>query len=89
MAETATKQKTKLDTLKQQQAKIAARIAEMERAESAKARKRDTRLKVIVGAACMADAALHDDTKAAVRAVLERAVKAPRDRDFLKESGWL
>lgn len=80
---------SKLDALKEQQAKIAARIADLERIENAKARKRDTRLKVLVGAACLADSVIHDDTKAAVRAVLERAVKAPRDREFLKEQGWI
>ena len=81
--------KSKLETLLEKQAQIAAQIAEAQRLENAKARKRDTRLKVIVGAACLADAAIHDDLKTTVRAVLERAVTAPRDREFLKAEGWL
>jgi hypothetical protein len=81
--------KSKLAALLDQQKKITARIAELQRIENAKSRKRDTRLKVLVGAACLADAAIHDDTKAAVRAVLKRAVTAPRDRAFLQEEGWL
>jgi hypothetical protein len=81
--------KSKIETLREQQAKIQARIAEIERAETAKARKEDTRLKVVVGAACMADAAIHDDTRNTLRGIVERAVKAPRDREFLKSKGWL
>ena len=86
---TTTQPKTKLEALKEKQAKIHARIAEIEARGKAENRKRDTRLKVLVGAACLADAAIHGDTKATVRAVLERAVKAPRDREFLKAAGWL
>jgi hypothetical protein len=86
---TSNGKKSKLETLREKHAQLAAQIAEAKRLESAKARKMDTRLKVVVGAACLADAAMHEDTKAAVRAVLERAVKAPRDRQFLKEQGWL
>jgi hypothetical protein len=69
--------------------KILAQIAEVERRNKAEARKRDTRLKVVVGAALLADAAIHDDTKMAIRSVLQRATKAPRDREFLKDTGWL
>lgn len=83
------KPKTKLETLKEQQARIAARIAEIEARGKAKSRKEDTRLKVLVGAACLADAAIHDETKTTVRAVLERAITAPRDREFLQAKGWL
>ena len=81
--------KSKIETLKEQQAKIQARIAEIERAENAKARKEDTRLKVIIGAACLADAAIHDETRNLLRGIAEKAVTAPRDREFLKSKGWL
>lgn len=86
---TDTKPKTKLEALKEKTAKLQARINQIEARGKAENRKRDTRLKVIVGAACLADAAIHGDTKATVRAVIERAVKAPRDREFLKAAGWL
>jgi hypothetical protein len=80
---------SKVEALRAQQAKIAARIAELEAQGKAKARKEDTRLKVVVGAACLADAAIHDETRDLVRGILEKAVKAPRDREFLKAKGWL
>ncbi len=80
---------SKLAALNEQKAKLEARIAELERQNNAQARKDDTRLKVIVGASCLADAALHDETRHLVRSVLEKAVKAPRDREFLKAKGWL
>ena len=86
---TESKPKSKLEILKEKTAKLQARINEIEARGKAENRKRDTRLKVLVGAACLADAAIHGDTKATVRAVLERAVKAPRDREFLKAAGWL
>ena len=83
------KPKTKLDALKEKQAQLAARIAEIEARGKAQARKEDTRLKVIVGAACLADAAIHDEIKATLRKILDRAIKAPRDREFLTGKGWL
>jgi hypothetical protein len=82
-------QKSKLETLKDQAAKIQARIAELERREKAQSRKEDTRLKLIVGAACLADSALHEETRTRLRGIVEKAVKAPRDREFLKSKGWL
>jgi vacuolar-type H+-ATPase subunit D/Vma8 len=81
--------KTKLELLKEKRARLQARIAEIEAKGKVQTRKEDTRLKVIAGAACLADAAMHDETKRMVRGILDRAVKAPRDRDFLKSKGWL
>jgi len=52
-------------------------------------RKDDTRLKVLIGAAHIADAEVHEETRSAVKQVLERAITAERDREFLKEKGWL
>lgn len=80
---------TRLNNLHAQRDKILARIAEVERRNKSEARKRDTRLKVIIGAAFLADATIHDDTKVVVRRVVERAIQAPRDREFLKDAGWL
>ncbi len=84
-----TKPKTTLETLRQQQAKLQARIAEIEALEKQRARKEDTRLKVIIGAACLADAAIHADTKTRLREILDRGVTAGRDREFLQRKGWL
>jgi hypothetical protein len=83
------KPKTTLEALRGKQAKLQARIAEIEALEKQRARKDDTRLKVIVGAACLADAAIHPDTKTRLREILDRGVTAGRDREFLKRKGWL
>ena len=82
-------QNGKLAALRKREAEIKARIAEAEATEKAKARKEDTRVKVLIGAAFLADVEHNPDTRGAVVAVLERAIVAPKDRAFLKEKGWL
>jgi hypothetical protein len=82
-------QKSKIDSLRDQAAKIQARILEIERRTKAQSRKEDTRLKVIVGAACLADSKIHQETRASLQDILRQAVTAPRDREFLKDKGWL
>lgn len=79
----------RLDSLKQRAEQLKARIAKIEAKQAAQARKEDTRLKVVVGAALLADAKLHPETVNLLRSVLPRAVTSPRDRDFLKAKGWL
>ena len=69
--------------------KVQAQIGQLEAKDKAKARREDTRLKVLIGAAHLADAPQHDETRARVRTVLDRAITAPHDREFLKEKGWL
>jgi hypothetical protein len=78
-----------LDALKKRLEKTKAAIMAIENRHKEQARREDTRLKVLVGAAFLADAEQHQETRAALKAVLERAITAPRDRDFLKEKGWL
>ena len=82
-------QNGKLEALRKREAEIKARIAEAEAVEKAKARKEDTRVKVLIGSAFVADTAKNPDTRAGVVTVLERAIVAPKDRAFLKEKGWL
>lgn len=79
----------KLEKLRERAAKLKAQIAQQEAAEGARKRKEDTRLKVLVGAAILADTELHPETRAGVETVLKRAITAPRDREFLKAKGWL
>jgi hypothetical protein len=67
----------------------AARIAALEEKHAEQNRKDETRLKVIVGAATLWEAAIKPDARTGVTALLARAVKAPRDREFLKAKGWL
>jgi hypothetical protein len=78
-----------LETLRKRHAQLAARIAEAEASQKARVRKEDTRLKVLVGAAILADISLHPEARAGIKAVLQRAITAARDREFLKAKGWL
>lgn len=80
---------TKLEALRKKRERIAAQIVAAEAREKAKARKEDTRLKILVGAAIMADVSLYPETRAGVQAVLKRAITADRDVEFLKAKGWL
>ena len=94
MIETASKpapvnRQLKIDALKKQQEAIRAKIAEIESRDNAQKRKEDTRLKVIVGAAVLADTALHPETRPGIMELLEKAITAPRDREFLKSKNWL
>lgn len=79
----------RLEDLKKREAELKAKIATIEARKATEARKEDTRLKVVVGAALLADAEIHPDTVFFLRSVLPRAVTAPRDRDFLQAKGWL
>lgn len=79
----------KVEALRQKKAALEARIAAEEAKEKSRNRKEDTRLKVLVGAAILADIAKNPETRAGVMAVLERAIVAPRDREFLKAKGWI
>jgi len=79
----------RLETLREKQARIQARIEQLENLQKKKARKEDTRLKVLIGAGMLADAEHHQETRALIRLVVGRAIKADRDREFLKVRGWL
>ncbi len=80
----------RLEDLKKREAELKAKIATIEARKATEARKEDNRLKVLVGAALLADAKTHPDTTGSfLRSVLPRAVTAPRDRDFLQAKGWL
>ena len=79
----------KLEALKKREAQLKAKISAIEAQAAARARKEDTRLKVLVGAALLADAKLHPATAEFIRATLARALSAQRDRDFLQAKGWI
>jgi len=78
-----------LEALKKRLEKTKAQIMAIETRHKEQTRKDDTRLKVLIGAAHIADAEVHEETQSAVKRVLERAITADRDREFLKEKGWL
>jgi hypothetical protein len=86
---TNSKVNSKLEALREKFKKVQAQIGQLEAKDKAKGRREDTRLKILIGAAHLADALQHDETRAGVRAVLDRAITAPHDREFLKQKGWL
>ena len=79
----------RIETLKQRKAKIEKQLAALEAKEKAKARKEDTRLKVVIGAGLLADAKIHPEILRAVQKILDRAITAKRDRELLQAKGWL
>ena len=74
----------KLEALRKKEAALKARIAAIEHKGKAQDRKDDTRMKIIIGGALLADAALHDDTARLLDDLLARAVTQDRDREFVK-----
>jgi hypothetical protein len=79
----------KLEALRNRQDAIRARIAKLEARQKATARKAETRLETIVGAAVLADIKLNPETRERIVAILEKRVTARRDRNFLKVNNWL
>ena len=79
----------RVEALKQRKAKIEQQLALIEAREKAKARKEDTRLKVLIGAGIMADAKIHPEIVDRIQEILDRATSAKRDRELLKAKGWL
>jgi len=83
------KKALKLEALRKKQDAIRAKIAKLEAREKAAAQKELTRLRVIVGAAIVANVNLNPETRAGIVAVLRGSVATRRDREFLKLKNWL
>lgn len=81
--------KDRLEALRERKAKLESQLAALEAREKAKERKEDTRLKVLIGAAVLADSKLNPQTHALAQEVVQRAIVSERDRDFLRRKGWL
>jgi len=79
----------KLTALRERQARLQAKIEQLETQEKRQARKDETRLKILLGAAMLSDSQRHPETNEFVRTVLARGITADRDRQFLKERKWL
>jgi hypothetical protein len=77
----------KLASIEEKQKKLAAQKRALEAKDKLEQRKADTRLKVLVGAAVLSE--ISDDDERRLRSLLDRAIKAPRDREFLAAQGWL
>lgn len=87
----------KIAALLKKQAQIQEQIKYLQAKDSAKKRKEDTRLKVLIGAAMIAD--IEKTTagspeagakqKKAIKEVLNRAIQRKQEREFLTAQGWL
>lgn len=79
----------RMEALKQRKAQLEKQIAELETRARARERKEENRLKVLVGAAALADCKMNPRTEVFIRELLKRAIVAKRDREFLQDKGWL
>jgi len=82
-------EKKRLDSLIERKAKIEQQIAALKARETAQERKDTTRLKILIGAAILADMKINPDIASLVNRVLQRAITEKRDIDFLQTKGWL
>jgi hypothetical protein len=87
------KQSEKLEALRKRKEEILerlnARIAEAQRLSDHRQRKEDIRLKILIGAAFLSDSDRHPETRTEIKAILQRAIFAERDKQFLASMGWL
>lgn len=79
----------KLRALHDRRAAIDERMKRLEGQLAAKARKEETRVKVLLGAAFLADLTKHPEIRPFIERTLNRAIVNDKDRDFLKGKGWL
>lgn len=87
----------RIEALKKKQAQIQAQIQALQQKENIQKRKEETHLKILIGAAVMADIEKNmessvesgDKQKKAIRELLNRAIQIKKDRDFLTARGWL
>ena len=81
--------KEKLEALKKRKAQIEKQISEAETRLKAKERKEETRVKILIGAAMLADSIINSSTKTFIEDVLKRAITEKRNIEFLQEKGWM
>jgi len=79
----------KIEALRKREAEIRAKIAAEETKRRKREEKEQSRVKLLVGGAFLADIEKTPDTRAGVVAVLDRAITNEKDRAFLKAQGWL
>jgi len=79
----------KIEALRKREAEIRAKIAEEETKRRKREEKDQTRIKLLIGGAFLADVEKTPDTRAGLLAVVDRGIVNPKDREFLKSKGWL
>jgi septal ring factor EnvC (AmiA/AmiB activator) len=82
MSETVT---SKLEKLKQRKAKLEAEIAKAETANRKAARAKETRRKILVGAAILAEIEAEPSLKGVLQDILKRRLTQDRDRELLAD----
>lgn len=75
----------RLEKLKQRKAKLEAEIAKAETVERKAARVKDTRRKILVGAAILAELEADPRLRVMVQEILKRRLTQERDRDLLAD----
>ena len=78
----------KLAGLLDRKSKLEARIAQIAATEKNKARKIDTRYKIVFGSSLLADLERHPELSAIFEESLRRSVTADRDKNLLRSKGW-
>ena len=79
----------KIEALRKREAEIRAKIAAEETKRRKREEKEESRVKLLVGGAFLADVEKNPDTRAGVVAVIDRAITNEKNRAFLKAQGWL
>jgi hypothetical protein len=76
---------SRLEVLKQRKAKLEAEIARMEKGERARQRSQETRRKILVGAAVLAEMEAEPSLKGVIQDILKRRLTQARDRALLAD----
>jgi hypothetical protein len=83
------KQKKIADDLRKERQEEKRKALKAARTAAREARKLDSHIKVLIGAALMADAKIKPETRQFIEAVLPRAVVKPAQVETLKAAGWI
>jgi alanyl-tRNA synthetase len=83
------KEADRLEALKKRKAQLEQQIKNLEQKNAAQQRKEDTRVKVLIGAAFLADTLKHPEIKDLIKTVVNRGIQRDKDREILKKAGWL
>ena len=86
--DTMTLANPKLAGLLDRKSKLEAQIAKIEAVEKVKARKTETRYKIVFGSSLLADVERHPELREVFVTSLRRSVTADRDKALLRSMGW-
>ncbi|HBM90463.1 MAG TPA: mobilization protein [Rhodospirillaceae bacterium] len=81
--------KEQLEALKKKKSQITAQISEMHAKIKTQDRKDETRIKILIGAAMMAEAKAQPKIKTFLDQVLKSRIKEKRNIEFLQKKGWM